>query len=362
MSTLLDYKCPCCGGAISFDSGLQKMKCPFCGTEFDVEAFKSYDDSLKQEQADQMDWQTPAGSEWQAGETDGMAVFTCKSCGGEIVGDENTAAASCPYCASPVVMTGRLSGALRPDYVIPFKLDKNAAKAGFAKHLQGKRLLPKVFKAQSHLDEVKGIYVPFWLFDADADANIRYRATRVRTWSDSDYDYTETSFYSVLRGGTIGFERVPVDGSSKMPDDLMESVEPYYFADAVDFQTAYLAGYLADKYDVTAQQSIHRANERIKRSTEDSFAATVQGYTTVTPETSQVRLSNGRANYALYPVWLLSTTWNGKQYLFAMNGQTGKFVGNLPVDKKAYWRWLLSLTAGIGAAVLGLAYLIHLFL
>ena len=106
-------------------------------------------------------------------------------------------------------MTGRLSGALRPDYVIPFKLDKNAAKAGFAKHLQGKRLLPKVFKAQSHLDEVKGIYVPFWLFDADADANIRYRATRVRTWSDSDYDYTETSFYSVLRGGTIGFERVP---------------------------------------------------------------------------------------------------------------------------------------------------------
>lgn len=121
------------------------------------------------------------------------------------------------------------------------------------RHYKGKKLLPKIFKKENHIDEIKGVYVPFWLFDADADADIRYKATRVRTWSDSDYDYTETSYYSIGRSGDIGFDRVPVDGSSKMPDDLMESIEPFKFEDAVDFKTAYLAGYLADKYDVTAE-------------------------------------------------------------------------------------------------------------
>ena len=274
MSVLQEYKCPCCGGAIEFDSNIQKMKCPYCDTEFDVEALKSYDETLKSESADNMEWETSAGAEWESGETDGLRSYVCKSCGGEIVGDETTGAAACPFCGNPVVMMGQFSGALKPDIIIPFKLDKKAAKEGLQKHLTGKRLLPKVFKDQNHLDEVKGIYVPFWLFDADADANVRYRAEKVRTWSDSDYNYTETSCYSIIRAGSVGFENVPVDGSSKMPDDLMESVEPFNINEAVNFQTAYLAGYLADKYDVTAKQSIDRANERIKRSTEDTLAST----------------------------------------------------------------------------------------
>lgn len=360
MDNIREYKCPCCGGAIVFDSSSQKMKCPYCGTEFDVETLKDYDAELSKERPDDMHWETSAGKEWETGEADGLRSYICKSCGGEIVGDENTAATSCPFCGNPVVMTGNLSGDLKPDCIIPFKLDKKAAKEGLMRHLSGKRLLPKVFKSQNHIDEVKGVYVPFWLFDTDVDADIRYRATTVRTWSDSDYDYTETSFYSVFRGGNIGFERVPVDGSSKMADDLMESVEPFDFKDAVDFQTAYLSGYLADKYDVTADQSVDRANDRVKHSTEAAFASTVTGYTTVNPENSSVRFSNGTAKYALYPVWILNTTWNGEKYTFAMNGQTGKFVGNLPVDKKAAARWTFGLTAAVGAAVYGLSWLLWL--
>lgn len=361
MPVLQEYKCPCCGGAITFDSTIQKMKCPYCDTEFEMETLKNYDDELKNEKADDMHWETAAGAEWQDGETDGLRSYVCKSCGGEIVGDENTAATSCPFCGNPVVMMEQFQGALKPDYVIPFKLDKNAAKAALKNHYSKKKLLPKVFKDQNHIDEIKGIYVPFWLFDADADANIRYKATRVRAWSDSNYNYTETSFFSVSRGGSIGFERVPVDGSSKMADDLMESIEPFDFSEAVDFQTAYLAGYLADKYDVDAEQSIGRANERIKRSTADAFASTVQGYASVTPETTSIRLQNGCAKYALFPVWLLNTTWKGKKYTFVMNGQTGKMVGDLPLDKSAYRKWLFGLTGIITAAAFAASYLLWLF-
>lgn len=359
MAAIQEYKCPCCGGAIVFDSNIQKMKCPYCDTEFEMETLKGYDSELQNDKADDMQWESNAGTEWQEGETDGLRTYICKSCGGEIVGDENTAATECPFCGNPVVMSGQFSGALKPDIVIPFKLDKKAAKAGLTKHLSGKRLLPKIFKDQNHIDEVKGLYVPFWLFDTDVSAQVRYRATKVRSWSDSNYNYTETQHYSVHRGGNIGFANVPVDGSTKMADDLMESIEPYDISDAVDFQTAYLSGYLADKYDVNADQSIQRANERVKKSTEEAFAQTVKNYTTVVAENSNIRLSGGKVKYALYPVWILNTTWKDEKFTFAMNGQTGKFVGNLPVDKVAAVKWALGLTAVFSVVSYGIIWLLH---
>jgi hypothetical protein len=145
-----------------------------------------------------------------------------------------------------------------------------------------------------------------------------------------------------------------------MDDSLMESVEPFDISGAVDFQTAYLSGFLADKYDVDAEASIARANERIKRSTEDAFRATVTGYDIVTAETTNVQLQNGQAKYALYPVWILNTTWNGQKYTFAMNGQTGKLVGDLPLDRGAYNKYLWLTTAIGAAAVFAVQYLIWL--
>ena len=358
MAVLQEYKCPCCGGAIAFDSGIQKMKCPYCDTEFEMEALAAYDSELSKESPDQLEWESSGASDWQ--EEDGVRGFVCKSCGGEIIGDANTAATACPYCGNPVVMMEQFSGSLKPDRVIPFKLDKQAAVEALKKHYTGKRLLPKVFKDENHLQEIQGIYVPVWLFDAKADADVRFKAIQVRTWSDSRYNYTQTSHFALSRSGSLGFQRIPVDGSSKMDDKLMESIEPYDFSQAVDFQTAYLAGYLADKYDVDAEESVRRANERVKRSTEEAFAATAQGYTAVTPEFSSVRLQQGQTQYALYPVWLLNTKWNGKTYTFAMNGQTGKLVGDLPMDKAIYKKWFAGLTAAVGAAVFALSYLLWL--
>ncbi|HHV98468.1 MAG TPA: hypothetical protein GXX36_02655 [Clostridiaceae bacterium] len=351
MANLQEYKCPACGGAIRFDSSIQKMKCPFCDTEFEMETLKAFDEVLKKETPDDINWKTSAGKQWAEGEIDNMTVYSCKSCGGEIVVDGTTSATSCPFCDNPVVVMGRFSGALRPDYIIPFKLDKKAAKEGLYNHLKGKKLLPKIFKDKNHIDEIKGIYVPFWLFDAEANATIRYKASKVSYYSDNNYNYTKTSYYSVIRSGAVKFEKIPVDGSTKMDDDLMESIEPYDFKEAVDFQTAYLAGYLADKYDVDEKKCVTRANERIKKSVADEFRSTVQGYSTVVEENTSIHLANGKAKYALYPVWVLNTTWNGNKYTFAMNGQTGKFVGDLPVDKGAYWKYF-SIFSVIGAVAI----------
>ena len=165
MAGMLEYKCPCCDGAIKFDSTTQKMKCPYCDTEFDVDTLKGYDEELKDEKPSEMNWATPGGS-WAEGETAGLHTYVCKSCGGEIVSDDTMAASACPFCGNPIVLTGQFAGDLRPDLIIPFKLDKKAAKAKLQEHLKGKTLLPKVFRSQNHIDEIKGVYVPFWLYDS----------------------------------------------------------------------------------------------------------------------------------------------------------------------------------------------------
>ena len=360
MAQLLEYKCPCCGGAVEFNSSVQKMKCPYCDTEFEMDALKYYNEEEQIKEEDDFSWETQAGSEWREGETEGMRIYICQSCAGEIVGDENLGATKCPYCGNNVVIKGQFANELKPDYVIPFKLDKKAAKESLKTYFQGKKLLPKLFSEENHLEEIKGVYVPVWLFDGEANGNARYRGTKIRTWSDSNYIYTETRFYGITRGGNISFERIPVDGSTKMLDELMESLEPYNFEEAVDFQTAYLAGYMADKYDVSAEESVERANLRIKQSTEDILRSTIHGaYTTVMQEHSSVRIQQGKARYALYPVWMLQTTWNGENYLFAMNGQTGKFVGKLPVDRGAFWKYWGMFTAGFSVVVFLISMLFH---
>lgn len=349
MADIQEYKCPCCGGAITFDSSLQKMKCPFCDTEFEMDALKAYDDALKSEKPDDMQWDISETEKIAGDDAGDLCSYICNSCGGEIVTDLTTGATSCPYCGNPVVVMDKFSGLLKPDLVIPFKLDKAAAKEALKNHYKGKKLLPKVFSEQNHIDEIKGVYVPVWLFDTTTEADVRYKATRIRCWSSGKYRYTETSFYLVQRSGKLTFEVVPVDGSEKMPDDLMESIEPFDLSEARDFQTAYLSGYFADKYDVESDTCINRANARVKASTEQALASTVVGYTSVIPEGSNINFKNGKIRYALYPVWLLNTTWNGKQYKFAMNGQTGKMAGDLPTDKGLAGKYFF-LTALIGAA------------
>ena len=357
MVNMQDFKCPNCGGSIEFDPNAQKLKCPYCDCEFDVQAAIEDANQLPQ---DRMKWEKTPSKTYSIEDEQGVITYACNSCGGSIIADKNTAATSCPYCGSPVVLSGKVGGTLKPDYIIPFKLDKETAKARLKEHFNKKFFLPKVFKDENHLDEIHSLYVPFWLFDTDADAQIKYRATKTRVWSDSNYTYTETSFYNCYREGGISFEHVPVDGSEKIDDQLMESIEPYNFAEATDFNVGFLAGYVADNYDVDTDQTIERANQRIKTSAEDAFRDTVNGYTSVNVSSSSVVMNSGKADYAMYPVYILNTTWNDEKYVVAMNGQTGKFVGNLPLDKGKFARFLIFLGLGISAGIYGIRWLVEL--
>ena len=360
MPDTASYKCPCCASAIAFDAGLQLLRCPSCGNEFELEALRSFGEAEAEGMGDSIDWEAASEPEraretYAAGEG-GVVSYSCESCGGEIVAEPAEGSFTCPYCGSNVVSQRHFSGMAKPDAVIPFKMDKAAAKAAFAKHMRGKPLLPGVFKQGHRIESVQGVYVPFWLFDCDVSARMRYRATRVSSWSDSRYRYTRTDHYLVRRGGHLRFDQVPVDASARMDDAQMEALEPFDYSSKEPFQLAYLAGYGAEKFDVSVDESRGRANARINTSTSQVFRGTVAGYSSVIQESANIRLRPLGVRYALMPVWLLGATFQGKTYTFAMNGQTGKFVGNLPVGKGRF-----AALAGAVASVAMAACLLYLY-
>jgi len=358
MSTqVTNYQCPNCTGPLRFDGGLGQLVCDYCSTVYAVEVIEQLYADKEQAAAaagTEPQWDlSMAGGQWSEEEAANMRGYICPSCAAEIICDASTAATSCPYCGNPTVVPGQFTGHLRPDFVMPFKLDKNYAIAALTKHYKGKKFLPNCFAAKNQIDEIKGIYVPFWLFDGESYANMRFRGTVVRKFKQGDYQITETDHYRVIREGNVIFEKVPVDGSSKMPDAHMDSLEPFGYNELMPFSTAYLPGFLADKYDIDAETCGKRANARIKASTEQAIASTTTGYTTLVPEYSIFNLKKGDVKYALLPVWMLYTKYQGNNYLFAMNGQTGKFIGDLPVDKGKYWSWFAGISLP-AAAILAL--------
>ena len=346
------FKCPCCGGALQFDEKSQNIVCPYCDSQFTPESLKDYTDELASQPQEDTSWDESMVQAYTNEETKGMKIYSCDSCGGEIIVEETTSSTCCPYCGNNVLVAKELSGDLKPNYVIPFKKDKEFVKDALKKFFKKKPLLPNSFSKENVIEEIKPLYVPFWIFDADVDGKVHYKGEISRRWSDSNYDYKEIKYYSIVRGGQIAFDHVPVDGSKKMEDKLMESIEPYDFSEAEDFNVAYLAGYAADRYDVSKDVTFNRATERFRDGTIQAFRNDISGYENVTVSQSDLIFSNTQAKYALYPVWLMNTRWKEQLFRFAVNGQTGKIAGNLPVSKiKATLFWLLFFAIGAGLGV-----------
>lgn len=336
------YQCPACGGPLHFAGASGRLECDYCDSSFEVADMeaqmkqKEEQAALAFEEPGDWDW-SGLGGDWGADAGD-MKAYGCPSCGAQLITDGTTAATGCPYCGNNAIVPGQFSGILKPDYVIPFKLDKEAAVSALKAHYKGKRFLPKSFTAGNHIQEIKGVYVPFWLFDGEADADITYDAMRTTTRCEGDEEVITTEHFRVRRAGSLAFAHVPVDASSKMPDAHMDSIEPFDYADLKPFSTAYLPGFLAEKYDVSAEESAKRADRRCSESVLTAMANTItDGYTSCIRREEHITLKRGRVQYALMPVWLLSTKWQGKDFLFAMNGQTGRLVGDLPMSWGSFW-------------------------
>lgn len=371
-----NYQCPACTGPLHYSAKSGKLACDYCGSSFDVAeiealyarkeaeaaaAKQAADAKAEATQAAKAEaaeaaaasggWDTSDLSRDWGAEADGLRVYSCPSCGAELICDQSTAATACPYCGNPAIVPGQFSGALRPDYILPFRLSKDDAVQALRAHYKGKPFLPRSFTSANHIEQIQGVYVPFWLFDGGAEGAASYRASNTNVFETGDYEITETRHYHVVRAGSLAFEKIPVDASSKMPDDHMDSIEPFDYAQLRPFSTAYLPGYLADKYDVTIDDSRDRADTRCRETLAQALRDTVTGYGACVTEREDIALRRGKVHYALLPVWMLSTKWRGQDFLFAMNGQTGKLVGDLPTDRGRFWGMFAAIAAPLTVAL-----------
>lgn len=360
---ITNYQCPSCMAPLHYSGESGMLECEYCSGRFTIEEIEKYYAEKNEKAADNFDngeqyeeeetyWDmSGTSSEWD-GEESSLKSYICPSCAAELICDENTAATSCPYCGNPTVVPGQFKGDLKPDYVIPFRLSHQDAKNELKNFYKGKKFLPNEFESENKIDKLQGVYVPFWLYNCEAAIDATFDGVIVTSHRQGQYNVTTTAHYDIQRKGIVPFENIPVDASKNMPNAHMDAIEPFDYSQLKPFSMAYLPGYLAERYGETAEECIERVETRVENTAVDAMREDIHGYAGCTLKRKHINIRRGKVSYALMPVYMLTTRYNGEIYQFAMNGQTGKFVGNLPVSRKKYWTYFLGI-AGTVTAVLG---------
>ena len=346
-------KCPGCNSPLPYNAERGLWKCEYCGSEYtreqilELTAQKSDSDIdiKKPEYKEETDFNQPSEDQPE------LNLYRCKNCGAEMVTDQNTASTFCVYCGSTGILKSRLEGKFRPKYIIPFATTKQQAIDAYNGLRKGRFLAPNEFGKKENIEKITGVYIPFWLYDGFSQGVLEGERHDKTSWRSGDYIITKTDVYHEFRAGKEDFEKVPADGSKKFDDDLMDSIEPFNFSALEPFNYSFLSGFLAEKYDVSAEENTKRATLRMNNSLQQSLYNTIHG-TLVSPH-KRLDCSIKNVDYALLPVWMLNTFVKDKAYTFAMNGQTGKIIGDIPIDSGKSVRYFIFLTA-LGFAIAAL--------
>lgn len=359
----ITWKCPNCGGELVFEPSIQKYKCPFCESVLTQEELEEMNPAhaSEQEVPEEEVQHSHASEESPAGESgstetssagSGTAViYSCPSCGAEVVTDETTAATFCYYCHNPVVLEGRISGDYLPDKIIPFQIDRKEAEEKFKDFVRRKKFVPRAFYDQSQIEKLSGVYYPYWVYDAQMDADVEAEAKKIRIWRAGDTEYTETSTFRIFREGQTNIESITENALSKSDRALVENVQPYDLSAMKPFTMGYLSGFFAEKRDMEKEQFQDKLRGNVQKYSETMIRDTMSGYTGVHMFRNQFRMRDERWQYVLLPVWVLTyRAGNGKMYYYALNGQTGNVCGILPVDYGKLGLWCLGLGAAAAAA------------
>ncbi len=335
---VVTYKCPNCDGGLVFEPGSQKFTCDYCGSSFTEEEVRALDPARQSAQAAGEAREAPdRDRSGQQQEAEPQAVlYSCPSCGAQVVTDDTTAATFCYFCHNPVVLEARLQGEFAPDQVIPFAVDREKAVQSFLDWVGKKKFVPRAFFSQDQIEKLTGVYFPYWMADLDVRGSLNTTGTKVRVWRAGNYEYTETSRFQLVRDGSFRFPELTRNAlNSKYNRQLVDGVLPFRTGELRDFQMSFLSGFQAEQRNMERGDVEQDVCEEARDYTRKLLQDTAAGYTLVDTSSLQAEVSASDWRYVLLPVWVLTYKGTGgKTYYYAMNGQTGKVCGQLPVDGK----------------------------
>ncbi|MBR5756016.1 MAG: TFIIB-type zinc ribbon-containing protein [Firmicutes bacterium] len=347
-NNITEQKCSKCGAPMRYDPGSGMYVCDYCGNKIELPqdqrpkdiSFSGFDFSNLYRLAEK-----------DSNET--LPIYNCVSCGAEVIAPAEQIATTCPYCGNNIVLTDKVAGRFRPDGVIPFRIDKNHLPDAMNKYYKGKVLLPKNFFSRSTMGNVTGVYVPFWMFSGRLRGQLVYHAGASTSHRQGDYILTRTKHYEVKRDADLSFEDIPIDASGRIDDKLMDSLEPFDMSDARDFDMRYLAGFTADRFDKERHDVADRAKRRMSVTAEKALASSLREYDSAV-RTGGSLAADIKTRYLLLPVYLFTLTHGNQEYKFAVNGQTGKVVGDLPVSKSVSAKYFAVRMIIPAAAIIGI--------
>lgn len=305
------FKCKNCGGNVVYSPEKGKMFCPFCDSE-DSEERKDY-----------------AGGE----------LTICPECGGEVPVQEHTSATQCPYCDNYIILNERVENEYLPKLLIPFRMGKEQCKQTIRDKFKKCIFAPTDFLSEARLNSMKGTYVPFWFFNYRAQYHFQGEGSKVRSWRAGNMQYTETSYYNIVRDMDIDFSRLPADACVEMPDEIMDLMEPYNYAELQEFKPEYLSGFYAEKYNMLSGLVEFRAKQKATEDAGKIMKESYAGYNHVRQIEDDLRMTDTRTEYGLLPVWKYIYRYKEQEYSFYVNGQTGKIVGTAPLSKAKVWAY-----------------------
>lgn len=347
MSSVISFKCPCCGGYLEFEPDGQKFRCQYCGQLLSEEDLR--DQSRQREEAAE-EKQAEAAAYGENSAQEGLRSYNCSMCGAEIVTDATTAATRCYYCHSPVVLHDRLDDGFRPDGVIPFTMNKEQARQQFMNFIKRKKFVDHRFFDEAQLEMFSGVYYPYWYFDVEGEAAFNGEGTRRSVATTTTHIITTTRFFKVVRRAGMTFTNMFRKALTKLDGQLSDGIHPFQPQDVKPYASGYLSGFLAETRDVEAQALQGEVLQEATRYAENLIKSGTS-FNTLSGKASFTQ-SSIKARYVLLPVWVL--TWKagaqGAPYYYLMNGQTGKVCGKLPVNKGK----LLSFALGVGLVVFAL--------
>lgn len=327
-------QCASCGGNTVYDPASGTLKCPFCGNEQTLE--KTYHNVVEHDFLQALEEKT---HNWH----DGERVFHCENCGAETILDQHRVADFCSFCGSSHITLSDHDAGIKPALVVPFKISKEEAVEKFKDWMKKRYFAPTKLLQSYTLNALSGAYIPYWTFDAHTNSSyvVRigtyYYVTVTRTEMRDGKPVQVTEQVRKIRWRTETgtyrefFDDVLVRASQNVASDLIHKVEPFQLGELVDYQSAYLSGFLAERYSIPLKEGWNDATHIIDDRIQNGIYGQVFGDVVEIVNVS-TDYKNITYKHILLPIWISSFHFNNKLYRFLVNGQTGKVTGQSPIS------------------------------
>ncbi len=324
------YRCSSCGAPVTFDPSQQALACEHCGNsdavKIPLEEIPEHCIAEALRRPERKGYDIP------------VRRMRCQSCGATVDLDPGVVAGKCAFCgASAVASVEEESRVWRPESLLPFKVSRDEAAHAYHKWLSSLWFRPGDLK-DSAINEISGVYLPYWTFDARADS----------WWTaDAGYHYYETVTYKDSQGNTKTrrerrtrwepasgrhydeYRNVPIYASQGLPVSICRAIEPYPWENMAAYDPRFLSGFGAEEYVVDAVEGWSRGQERMNGWEREKCSRLVPGDTQRNLRVV-TRFSEAKFRHVLLPVWIVAYSYKGKTYRFLANGQTGKASGKAP--------------------------------